>query len=88
MKKFILLIASYLLKFTQLCSAIINKFINHINFNNKLKILHVQYNKNVRYLEFTMLNVNYLENKEAFFAIYNTLMNDEQFIKFGIKKIL
>jgi hypothetical protein len=53
-----------------------------------LKLISVDYTKSLRSLNFTMSNPNLLEGKQLFRAIYNTLMNSEEFTEFGDNKII
>jgi hypothetical protein len=53
-----------------------------------LQILQVQGDDNLRSLTFIMGNENLLINEELFHAIFNTLMNREDFINFGFRKII
>jgi hypothetical protein len=53
-----------------------------------LKVLEVKTNKNMRCLTITMDNDNLLEGEELFKGIYNTIMSNDEFIKFGYSKIL
>ena len=87
-KKFIIKILDYILNIVNSVTSNLNKIRNYINSNEKLKILAKIYHPNYRYILYTLHNINNLENKEAFKALYNTLINDEEFLKFGYKKII
>ena len=66
----------------------LNKIKNLINFKDRLKIIAINNNQRGRFLEFTLLNVNNLQNKQAFHALFNSLMNNKLFLEFGDKKII
>jgi hypothetical protein len=53
-----------------------------------LNILETNHDVNMRCLKFTMKNNNCLEGENLFKGIYETLINNEQFIKFGFNKII
>jgi hypothetical protein len=53
-----------------------------------LNILETYYDNNMRCLKFTMSNNKYLEGENLFKGIYQTLMNNEEFINFGSNKVI
>jgi hypothetical protein len=63
-----------------------------LTYQNKslttLKVLETNHDVNMRCLKFTMSNNNYLEGENLFKGIYQTLMDNEQFINFGFNKII
>ena len=78
---------------TNLFFIIISLVLIEININHKdklstLKILETYYDNNMRCLKFTMSNSNQLENENLFKGIYQTLMNNKEFIKLGYYKVI
>src|SRR5919206_890323 len=67
-------------------------FIGHtiliIKFNQKLNILEIQKDKNLRCLKFIMVNSYGLSGHSTFRALFNTLMNNQDFINFSFNKII
>lgn len=55
---------------------------------NKLEILEIRYDKNIRSLSITMNNENLLAGEDLFKGIYNTVINNKEFKDFGHQKII
>jgi hypothetical protein len=53
-----------------------------------MKLIEVNQDINMRCLKFSMTNNNLLEGEDLFKAIYESLMSNSDFIKFGFKKII
>jgi hypothetical protein len=53
-----------------------------------LKVIEVNQDTNMRCLKFSLINNNLLEGEDLFKAIYETLINNKDFIEFGFKKII
>ena len=53
-----------------------------------MKLIEVNQDVNMRCLKFSMSNDTLLEGEDLFKAIYETLMSNSDFIKFGFKKII
>ena len=53
-----------------------------------LQMLEVNHHKNMRCLKFTMVNNNLLEGEQLFKGIFDTLINNEDFLGFGFSKII
>ena len=53
-----------------------------------LQILEINHHKNMRCLKFVMINNNLLEGEQLFKGIYDTLINNKDFLNFGFKKIM
>jgi len=53
-----------------------------------MKVVEVNQDTNMRCLKFSLINNNLLEGEELFKAIYETLINNKDFIEFGFKKII
>jgi hypothetical protein len=63
-------------------------FTFHEKLLTTLNILETNHDLNMRCLKFTMINNNFLEGEVLFKGIYNTLMNNQDFITFGYHKII
>lgn len=63
-------------------------YVENYTKNRVLQLLSVDYSKSLRSLDFTMSNPELIEGKQLFRAIYNTLMFSEDFIEFGVNKII
>ena len=89
MKNIIVEILKTMINYNKNITKNLTKFENYINYENKkLKILVFNYSKNQRYIMYNLLNINNLKNKEAFNALYNTIINEQTFLNFGSKKII
>ena len=53
-----------------------------------MKLVEVNQDSNMRCLKFSLINNNLLEGEDLFKAIYETLINNKDFIEFGFKKII
>jgi len=53
-----------------------------------LEIQSRSFNKNGRFFEYRLINKSLLEGDDILRAIYNTLMNDETYLKFGEVKVI
>ena len=83
--KVVILISCYFI----LLSLFIMEILIYINKEiNSLKVLTVQYDKNLRCLKITMFNNHLLESEALFKAIYNTLMTNDEFKFLGFQKII
>jgi hypothetical protein len=58
------------------------------NGETQIQILEIKFNRNMRCLTITMNNSNTLEGRELFEEIFKTIKNNEEFRKFGNKKII
>lgn len=56
--------------------------------NYLLQILEVNFDRNLRCLKISIVNNHLLEDEELFRGIYNTIFNNDEFIKFGYHKII
>jgi|SRR5580692_1309675 len=63
-------------------------FTFHEKLLTTLNILETNYDNNMRCLKISMINNNFLEGDTLFKGIYQTLMNDKDFIDFGFQKII
>ena len=63
-------------------------FTSKTSENNCLQILEINHDKNMRCLKIIMVNNILLEGEALFHAIYNTLMNNKDFLNFGFQKII
>src|ERR1700712_1087402 len=68
----------------------INKLIIYLEnlSENNVKILSLNYDNSGRYLNYILSNNLLLGHKQVLQAIFNTLKIDEQFIKFGYRKVI
>src|SRR5882757_1728928 len=73
----------YFLSFT-----LIEILIKNNEDTSKLQILEIKHNKNLRSLSVIMNNEKLLEGKDLFKAIYNTVIDNEDFKNFGYQKII
>jgi hypothetical protein len=53
-----------------------------------LQILEINQDKNIRCLKISMVNNNLLDGEDLFRGIYQTIMNNSEFIAFGFQKII
>lgn len=58
------------------------------SLTDSLNILEINYDKNMRCLNITMSNSNMLEGEYLFSAIYNSLINNKEYLNFGFHKII
>jgi len=67
-----------------------NKYKNKVDnvLKEPLNILSLTYDEGGRFLEYTISNNKLLAHKDILEAIYNTLMSNERFTKFGESKII
>src|SRR5258705_1539046 len=89
---YLLNISQYLIYFLALLYFLSFNLIELLIYINKevsqLQILEVNHNKNMRCLKITMVNNSLLEGEDLFKGIYNTLMNNKDFLNFGFQKII
>ncbi len=88
MKKFYIQLLQYLVKMFNNLSKIINKYLNYIENDLKLKILTIEFNKSGRFLSFYLNNEYLYKGTDVLQAIFNALMNNERFLEFGSRKII
>jgi hypothetical protein len=88
MKTLLIKILESLAKFFKNLNWFINKYINYMQNDLKLKILAIDYNKSGRFLSFHLNNEYLFDSTEALQAIFNTLMSNEKFLDFGSKKVI
>lgn len=88
MKQFITNTVKLLIKLFHKIIKILNKYLNYMNNDLKLKILAIDYNKSGRFLSFYLHNEYLFDSTEVLQAIFNSLMNNERFLGFGSKKVI
>ena len=90
MKNFLSILLNRIIKY----SNDINKYLNNLNTKliknsvNKVKILAIEFNKTGRYLTFTILNSELIDNNEVLSHIFNALKSNDEFINFGDYKVI
>ena len=78
-----------ILKFNSFISTKVSNKINDINDVNKfIKITEIRYNPAGEYLEFIIQNKKLADHKPVLKNIYNLLMSNKQFKKFGHFKVI
>jgi hypothetical protein len=94
-KNILIKILDSILKFFKIIAHIITKITNFINHSRiklskdqTMKIIQIERNINTREKIYHLLNDNLYKHEEAIRAIYNTLMSNEDFIKFGFSKVI
>lgn len=85
-------IISYIVNSINKLGQIIKIELSKLKFNSfkveELKIIAIEAKTNGRYLKFTMINNKLYDHYNLFKSVYLTLFNNEEFIKFGNKKVI
>jgi len=68
--------------------SIIEMFIYNEKDTSTLQILEINQDKNMRCLKISMVNDNLLDGEDLFRGIYETIMNNSEFLTFGFQKII
>jgi hypothetical protein len=66
----------------------LNAYINKLTSSQVLPINAIIHNDLERCVQYLIINDKLLSHKDVLRAIYNTLMNDDTFIKFGKYKVM
>nr|YP_009710786.1 DNA polymerase type B [Amanita thiersii]QFZ98735.1 DNA polymerase type B [Amanita thiersii] len=67
----------------------LNQHLTYIlNIESPMYIKKVEYYSKGRFLLYTLVNKKLEDNHKAIKSLFNTLINDEQFIKFGYRKVI